>query len=106
MAQRRVGGTPRRGLTVAELVVIVILLVLVVGLVVARIPRWRESARRAQCANNLKQLGEAIRRFRDAHSFLPASRIADGHATWVVQIAPFMNLPENNGLRAWDLRKS
>jgi Protein of unknown function (DUF1559) len=106
MAQRRVGGKPRRGLTVTEVVVVVVLLIVVVGVLLTAIPRLRESAHREQCANNLKQLGEAVRRFRDAEGFLPAARIADRYATWAVQIAPYLNLAETNGLRAWDLRKS
>ena len=106
MPRVRVDGTARRGLTVTEVVVIVLILVVVIGIVLTAIPRLRESAHREQCANNFKQLGEAFRRFRDAEGGLPAARIADRYATWAVQIAPYANLAEKNGLRAWDLRKS
>jgi hypothetical protein len=96
----------RPGLTAPELLVVGILLLVVAGILLTAIPRLRENAHRVQCVNNLKQLGEATRRFHDARNFLPAARIADGYATWAVQIAPYLHRPAKDPLADWDLHKS
>jgi hypothetical protein len=51
-------------------------------------------------------MGVAIREFRDAKHFLPAARIADGYATWAVQIGPYLSASGPDPFHAWDLRKS
>jgi hypothetical protein len=93
-------------LTVGDLVVILLILSLVIGIGLMVIPWLRESAHRLQCANNLKQLGEAMRRFSDVKGFLPAARIAERHATWAVQVAPYLSGTGQNPLSTWDLQKS
>jgi hypothetical protein len=93
-------------LTVIELIVVVIIVVTVVAVLLTGIPRLREHANRVRCADNLRQQGDAVRLFRDARGFLPASRIADRYATWAVQLAPYLKLPDTNRLTAWDLPKS
>jgi hypothetical protein len=95
----------RKGITVTQVVVVIVIAVTVLGIFVAAIPQLRESAQRVQCANNLKEMGTACRLFRDAKRFLPAARIADGYATWAVQIAPYLKLRDNR-LNEWDLSKS
>jgi hypothetical protein len=92
-------------LTAVEVLVVVVILLIVIGVVLAAIPRARESANRTHCAENLRQLGTGVRLFHDAKHFLPASRIADGYATWAVQIAPYLKLGKNDQLAGWELRK-
>jgi hypothetical protein len=92
-------------LTGVEVLVLVVILLLVIGVILATIPRARESASRAQCAENLKQMGTGVRLFHDAKNFLPASRIADGYATWAVQLAPYLKLGKTDALARWDVRK-
>jgi Protein of unknown function (DUF1559) len=106
MARCRAGKHPRSGLTVAELAVLVVMLTIVVGLLLTAIPHMRASAQRAQCANNLREMGMASRAFRDARGFLPAARIAEGYATWAVQIAPYLHISKDNKLLLWDLSKT
>ncbi len=106
MARCWPGKRPRCGLTVAEVAVLVVILTIVVGLLLTAIPRMRESAQRAQCANNLREMGMACRAFRDARGFLPAARIAEGYATWAVQIAAYLNVGKDNKLLQWDMSKT
>jgi hypothetical protein len=95
------------GITILEVLVILFILVLLIGIILASIQGWREKSNRLQCANNLKQMGEAIYHFQGdkAHPYLPASRIGERHATWAVLILPY--LPRAKGTPElsfkWDL---
>jgi Protein of unknown function (DUF1559) len=100
----------RRGITVLEVIVVIIVCVAAIGLAVMLLARHRENAQREQCKLNLKRIGEAFRHYHDNSAvaerarFLPPSRLADGYATWAVFLAPEL-LPESP-LSKWDLQKS
>ncbi|NLE38522.1 MAG: DUF1559 domain-containing protein [Pirellulaceae bacterium] len=80
-----------RSWTTAYLLVAFMLLVLVL---LPAIPDCREAARRAQCANNLKQLGVALRMYHDTHGSFPPAYIADKDGkpmhSWRVLILPYL----------------
>lgn len=57
---RRGGRRPARGFTVVEAVVVVMIVSVLIGLALVGLRRSQETARRAVCANNLRNLGVAL----------------------------------------------
>jgi hypothetical protein len=106
-SQQHLSPLRRGGFNRIELIIAVLLGLVVVGLLATFIPRAREKANRLACANNLRQMGEAIRMFRDGTKppSLPASCLAPDYATWAVEIAPYLAC-QTGVLPHWDLRLS
>ncbi len=69
-----VGASPqrRRGFTLVELLVVIAIIGVLVAMLLPAVQAVRESARRSQCTNNLKQFGTAIQLYSDAKKKLPA----------------------------------
>lgn len=65
----------RSGFTLIELLVALGIIGLLTGLLLPAVQSARESARRAQCQNNLKQLGTGVANYLDASTFYPFGRI-------------------------------
>lgn len=60
-----------RGFTLIELLVSMAVIAVLVALIVPAVQQARESARRAACQNNLKQIGIALHNYHDAHQIFP-----------------------------------
>lgn len=61
----------RVGFTLVELLVVVVIIAILVGLLLPAVQRARENARRTECMNNQRQLGQAMANFESAKDRLP-----------------------------------
>jgi prepilin-type N-terminal cleavage/methylation domain-containing protein len=87
------------GFTLVELLVVIAIIGVLVALLLPAIQAAREAARRAQCANNLKQMGLAVLNYESTNGVLPAGSTSrdtriDGpyYSTWAVDILPYLEL--------------
>jgi prepilin-type N-terminal cleavage/methylation domain-containing protein len=87
---------PRHGLTLVELLVVVAITALLMGLLLPALQSARESARRVNCLNNLKQIGLATQLRVAADRTYPPARyviqIPNSNSTpsWFAQILPYL----------------
>lgn len=86
----------RRGITILELLVVVAVIAILVAMLLPAVQFARESARRAKCMNNLRQLGLALQQYENHRGCLPAGhRLQSPTISFVSVILPYL---EQSGL--------
>lgn len=100
--QTRVPFAVNSGFTLVELLVVIAIIGILIALLLPAVQAAREAARRAQCKNNVKQMGLALQNYHSAHKKFPigAARIDDGGgssnfltqygASWRIYSLPFI----------------
>jgi len=111
----------KRGFTLVELLVVIAIIGILIALLLPAIQAAREAARRAQCGNNLHQLGIAMQNYANTFGRLPPGCTHDKNQKsqseieawgWGVYLLPYLELenlykqlnPENRSL--YDLLKA
>ena len=68
----------KNGFTLIELLVVIAIIAILIALLLSAVQQAREAARRAECRNNLKQLGLGFHLHQDALRSLPHAGIDSG----------------------------
>ncbi len=99
----------RTAFTLVELLVVIAIIGVLVGLLLPAVQAAREAARRAECINNLKQIGLAVQNHHDARKRVPVSARPVGltdapRISAIVHLLPYME--EQNTHRLLDQKKN
>jgi prepilin-type N-terminal cleavage/methylation domain-containing protein len=109
MSPRSGRGLRRSAFTLVELLVVIAIIGILIALLLPAVQAARESARRSQCQNNLKQLGLGAQNFHDVTKTMLPHRIATDPAatptfdyvSWAVVILPYIE--QENYYESWNV---
>jgi len=78
----------RRGFTLIELLVVIAIIAILIALILPAVQQARESARRTQCQNHLKQLAVALHNYHTVHLKFPIGNVSNRYWSMFTMILP------------------
>lgn len=97
---RSISSKPvRRGFTLVELLVVIAIIGILAGLLLPAVQQMRESARRTECTNNIRQISLAVASYEAGFHRFPVNEVGpppttfapanqSGYLSWLVPILP------------------
>ncbi len=71
MCDKKIPSAQRLGITLLELLVVISVVAMLVALLMPAVQKVREASRRAQCMNNLRQIGLALQNYATDYGYFP-----------------------------------